>query len=1182
MSAETVVKPILDALTRGVRLDGVLPASTVTVVAVERHGPDAITLTYRDDAGQLGDTMLFGADLDRLCLAPAGAGWTFDADGAEFRLAAEALRIRMAGLFDSMLAVSTSDLQPLPHQIRAVYGELLPRTPLRFLLADDPGAGKTIMAGLYAKELALRGELARCLIIAPGGLVEQWQDELVEKFGLYFTILTPSLVDATPAGQSVFDAQPLLIARMDQLARSDDWLAQLNDSFWDLIVVDEAHRMSARFNGLEVKTTARYRLGQRLGAITRHLLLMTATPHAGKEEDFQLFLALLDPDRFNGRYRQGVHSSTTRDLMRRTIKEDLLTFDGRHLFPERMAQTLPYTLSDREKELYEQVTRYVRTEMNRARKLGEAGDTRRSNTVGFALTVLQRRLASSPAAIHESLRRRRDRLDERRMALIADPATSAHPTTVALAADPSLPEPPEDDEFPTAEDEQATDEIFDAATAARTVAELETEIAALTGLEHLAQQVRASGQDRKWVELREVMRDPAIRDADNQPRKLIIFTEHKDTLRYLSERLGDLIGSSHAVVAIHGGVRREDRQRIRERFANDPQCHVLLATDAAGEGLNLQCAHLMINYDLPWNPNRIEQRFGRIHRIGQREVCRLWNLVAVDTREGQVFERLLDKIEEQRKAYGGRVFDVLGQSFADKPLREVLLDAVLYGDDPARLAALEEIVDTEVSKGLPDLLREQALNATMLAAADVEELRRQMDAARARRLQPHYLELFFTEAFARLGGRMSRRETGRWEITHVPAALRNRPTGTGRGPAIVERYARVTFTVDRIHVDSSPKAVLLAPGNRLLDTVVDATIERHHDTLTRGAILVDPHDAGTEPRLLLAVTEEITDGTGSSVAKRFDFLTLTPDGEPTASGAAPYLDAEPLTAHCTHEQADQVRQALADAGWPPADVEQAAKTWAATTGLPAFLRQVSDQTLPLLRRTRDEVDARLTQQTNFWHCESVKLREEQAAGRKVRITPERATATAEDLERRLKRRCDLLDAQARLLPKPPHLAGAALVIPHGYLSAHGIGPADQVAEPPAPHAVATAEVDRRAVDAVLAAERALGREPIEMPHNNPGYDLESVDSAGRTVFIEVKGRLLGAKDFHITYNEVLLAKNTADQHRLALVSVHPDGPAGDEVRYVTGLFGDVNLGSFAATAVRGDWKSTWDRGLPPQ
>ncbi|MBN1173558.1 MAG: DUF3883 domain-containing protein [Micromonosporaceae bacterium] len=1180
MSA-TATQPILDSLTRGTRVDGVLPGTSVTVVAVEPHGSDAITLTYRDEAGGLGETMLFGADLERLSLAAAGTTWSFDADGAEFRLVAEALRIRMAGLFDQMLAVSTSDLQPLPHQIRAVYGDLLPRTPLRFLLADDPGAGKTIMAGLYAKELALRGELARCLIIAPGGLVEQWQDELVEKFDLYFTILTPSLVEATPAGHSVFDAHPLLIARMDQLARSDDWLARLGDSSWDLIVVDEAHRMSARFNGLEVKTTARYRLGQRLGGITRHLLLMTATPHAGKEEDFQLFLALLDPDRFNGRYRQGVHTSTTRDLMRRTIKEDLLTFDGRRLFPQRVAQSLPYTLSDSEKELYEQVTRYVRTEMNRARRLGEAGDVRRSNTVGFALTVLQRRLASSPAAIHESLRRRRNRLDERRQVLIADPAAADR-----SIPDPMLPEPPEDDEFPTAEDERTTDEIFDAATAARTIAELETEIAALTGLERLAQRVRASGQDRKWVELRDLMQDPVIRDADRRPRKLIIFTEHKDTLRYLTDRLGDLIGTPDAVVAIHGGVRREERQRIRERFANDPRCHILLATDAAGEGLNLQCAHLMINYDLPWNPNRIEQRFGRIHRIGQREVCRLWNLVAVDTREGQVFERLLDKIEEQRKAYGGRVFDVLGQSFADKPLREVLLDAVLYGDDPARLTALEEIVDAEVSQGLPELLREQSLNATMLAAADVEALRRQMDAARARRLQPHYLELFFTEAFARLGGRMARRETGRWEITHVPAVLRNRPTSSGRGPAIVERYARITFTTDRIHLDGKSTAVLLAPGHRLLDTVVNATIERHHQALTRGTILVDPHDQGTDPRLLLALTEEITDGTGASVAKRFEFLTLTPTGEPTASGAAPYLDAEPLDAHCTPEQATRLRQMLADGGWPPADVARAATAWAASTGLPAFRQQISEQTLPLLRRTRDEVEARLTQQINFWHCESVKLREEQAAGRTMRITPERATAAAQDLERRLQRRCDRLDAQARLLPKPPQLAGAALVLPYGYLAACGLGTPEQDPQrpdAPAPdaHAIATAEVDRRAIAAVLAAERALGREPVEMPHNNPGYDLESVDADGRTVFIEVKGRLLGAQDFHITYNEVLLAKNTAGQHRLALVAVHPDGPAGDEVRYVTGLFADVNLGSFAATAVRGDWRSTWDRGTPP-
>jgi SNF2 family DNA or RNA helicase len=416
---------------------------------------------------------------------------------------------------------------------------------------------------------------------------------------------------------------------------------------------------------------------------------MTATPHAGKEEDFQLFMALLDPDRYAGRYRKGVHASTTDDLMLRRVKEDLLTFDGRRLFPERIAQTLPYFLSDDEQELYEAVTLYVREEMNRADKLGA-----KRNTIGFALTVLQRRLASSPEAIYQSLRRRRARLEARRDVLIADPTAEDEPSVADLAGDADDDAFDPDAEFATAESEQWEDRVSDGATAARTIAELETEIAALTGLEALAGRVRASGTDRKWAELRDLISDPTLmRDDRGVARKLIVFTEHKDTLSYLMARLGDLIRRRGAVVAIHGAVSRHKRHEVRERFTHDPQCQILLATDAAGEGLNLQCAHLMINYDLPWNPNRIEQRFGRIHRIGQTEVCRLWNLVAENTREGQVFTTLLGKIDVQRKQYGGRVFDVLGSCFTETSRREVLIKAIRYGEDPDRKAELEQVID---------------------------------------------------------------------------------------------------------------------------------------------------------------------------------------------------------------------------------------------------------------------------------------------------------------------------------------------------------------------------------------------------------------------------------------------------------------------------------------------------------
>ncbi len=784
----------LEDLTPGARVRGVLVNVPVTVIDVAWHGGNAVTLTYRDDTGHVDQMLLYRDREAALGVEKASRAYAFDGDPHLFRLAAEALRIRMAARFDPMLAVTTSDLEPLPHQIKAVYGELLPRTPLRFLLADDPGAGKTIMAGLYVKELMLRGDLARCLVVAPGSLVEQWQEELLDKFGLRFELLTRSLMDGL-LDESAFERYPLLIARMDQLSRSDDLREQLERADFDLVVVDEAHRMSAHYYGSEVQTTKRYDLGRLLGRVTRHLLLMTATPHAGNEADFQLFMALLDGDRFEGRYRDGVHSVDTEGLMRRMVKEDLLTFEGKPLFPERRADTLNYELSPAEQDLYDAVTEYVREQMNRAEQLTKEGEGRRGNTVGFALTVLQRRLASSPEAILRSLERRRRRLEARRTEL-QSPGTGSE-LERRLAQLLGRAERLDDDALDdlTGEElETAEDAVVDAASAARTLAELDKEIAILGDLVELATRVRLSGTDRKWTELRSLLLDEqAMYDRDGSRRKIIIFTEHKDTLNYLVDQVRALLGRDEAVVAIHGGVAREQRRAAQELFTQDKDTLFLVATDAAGEGLNLQRAHLMVNYDLPWNPNRIEQRFGRIHRIGQTEVCRLWNLVAGDTREGQVFERLLSKVEEQRRAYQGKVFDVLGEAFEGRPLRDILIEAIRYGDRPEVRARLDHVIDKEVSQGLDKLMQERALHLDALADSDVFELRRRMEEARARRLQPHYVRALFTEAFRQLGGRMSPREAGRWEITHVPSEVRDRDRQIGLAAPVLLRYERVCF-----------------------------------------------------------------------------------------------------------------------------------------------------------------------------------------------------------------------------------------------------------------------------------------------------------------------------------------------------------------------------------------------------
>ncbi len=1177
MNEPSPAEPRLEDLVRGVRVRGVAGSAEVTVETVTWHGSNAVTVAFRDSAGHLDEAILYRDNEPGLAVSSAGPAANFDADGDEFKLAAEALRIRMAGRFDPMLAVATSLVEPLPHQLQAVYGELLERTPLRFLLADDPGAGKTIMAGLFIKELLLRGDLARCLIVAPGSLVEQWQDELWEKFSLRFDILTRQMIDSSIDGQA-FTEHPLLIARMDQLSRSEELLAQLDNSDWDLVVVDEAHRMSAHYFGQELKTTKRYLLGQMLGRVARHLLLMTATPHAGKEEDFQLFMALLDGDRFEGRFRDGVHAMDVDGLMRRMVKEELLTFEGKPLFPERRAQTVPYELSDSEQDLYEAVTQYVREEMNRAEQLKAVGEGRRSNTVGFALTVLQRRLASSPEAIWRSLERRRHRLERRRQETANAP--DEQPLAIRLGellghSDRAVEHTIEDDldDLDATERENLEEDIVDAATAARTVAELDIEISMLKDLEELARQVRFSGQDRKWNELRTLLiDDDLIHDGSGNLRKIIIFTEHRDTLTYLTTQIRQLLGRPEAVVEIHGGIRREERRKTQELFTKDKDVQVLVATDAAGEGLNLQRAHLMVNYDLPWNPNRLEQRFGRIHRIGQTEVCHLWNLVAINTREGAVYSRLLEKVEEQRRAYGsGKVFDVLGEAFTEAPLRDLLMQAIRYGEQPEVRAHLDQVIDASVGDGIDKLMAERALAADTMSSTDVAEIRIAMETARARRLQPHYIQAFFTEAFRQLGGRMIEREPSRFEITHVPAPVRDRDRVIGTRAPILTRYERATFERDHIDLPGGPKADLIAPGHPLLDAVIDLVIQRHASALKQGTVLVDPNDYGTAPRLLVAIAQEITDGhtPPRTVSKRFDYVEISPDGTTRASGPAPYLDYEPLP----QSKQPTVEEVVAQS-WLAQGPEALAANWAITHGAAAHRHEVASRINTQVAKTRTQVRKRLTDEINYWDARTLDLIDQEHMGRTLKISPQTANARARSLEQRLAARMSQLDADEALAVRPPHISGMALVLPAGLVAAGG---GDQ----PPRHAHETKAVERRAVDAVLAAELALGRTPTEMPFNNPGFDVLSQDD-GHVITIEVKGRILGAADVTITKNEVLMGKNRGADHRLALVEVHPDGPQLDQLRYIVDPFRDATDPGFTVTKVTHDWAKLWGQGGDPE
>jgi superfamily II DNA or RNA helicase len=1172
----------LEDLTPPTAVKGILPDRLVTVVATTWIGSDVVELTYKDPTGSLGHELIYRDREPTLEIATIGRPWSFDGEGGLLRLVSEAYRIKLAYLFDPHLAVHTSLVEPLPHQITGVYGEMLTRQPLRFLLADDPGAGKTIMAGLLIKELRIRGDVQRCLVVCPGSLVEQWQDELWRRFGLDFKILTNDSLEAARSG-NWFEETPLAIARLDKLSRNEDVQAKLSRTHWDLVIVDEAHKMSATYFGGEAKYTKRYRLGQLLGGITRHLLLMTATPHNGKEADFQLFMALLDGDRFEGRYRDGVHTADASDLMRRMVKEDLLKFDGTPLFPERIAYTANYKLSDEEAALYQQVTAYVREEFNRADALQNEG---RKGTVGFALTILQRRLASSPEAIYQSLRRRRERLERR----FRDEQLQRRGGDAIVDVFASLPVITPDEiedleEAPEAEVEEAEQQLIDQATAAQTLRELEIEIELLKRLEVLAQGVRRGGKDSKWEQLSALLHDDRMFDAEGHRRKLVIFTEHRDTLTYLTDRIRTLLGRPEAVVNIHGGLGREARRAAQEGFTQDKEVEVLVATDAAGEGINLQRAHLMINYDLPWNPNRLEQRFGRIHRIGQTEVCHLWNLVAEETREGDVYLTLLHKMEEEREALGGKVFDVLGKlTFDNRPLRDLLVEAIRYGDQPEVRARLTLAVENALDRQqLQQLLDERALAHDSMDARRVREIREEMERVEARRLQPHFIASLFLEAFRLLGGTVHEREPKRYEITRVPSAIRQRDRLIGTGEPVLQRYERITFEKEQISLTGRPVASFVCPGHQLLDATIDLILERYRDLLKRGAVLIDESDPGVLPRVLMylehAIQDARADATGNRrvVSKQFQFAEASEDGAVRSAGYAPYLDYRPLT-----PDEEVLADPLRDLDWLKDGLEKRILQHAVTQLVPPHLADVRQRKELLVSKTRAAVKDRLTKEINYWDNRALELRAQEDSGRTPRLNSANARQRADELEARLKRRLEELEQERQLSPLPPVAIGGTLVVPAGLL-ARLTG--DQT--PTAPDEIArdTARVEGLAMKAVIAAERQMGFQPRDVSALKCGYDIESrIPPDGRPGsgpplrFIEVKGRTAGATTVTVTKNEILTALNKPEAFYLAIVEV--DGDTAGEPRYLQQPFHKEP--DFGATSVTYRIRDLIDRasGLP--
>jgi superfamily II DNA or RNA helicase len=781
-----------------VRLPGHFPAPILIESVREFAG--LLVLTVRTSSGELQEITIDPVEL-AAAMAEAAPSHRPLVSAEDLFLLVESARIRLAYAFDPHFAVNLTGIQVLPHQLEAVYERMLPQVMLRFLLADDPGAGKTIMAGLLLKELRLRGIVERILILCPAPLTVQWQDELASKLDESFEIMTSELARGT-LGTNPWATRPRCIASID-FAKRDDVRDAVLEAGWDVVVIDEAHKCSARTDRDSVKKTERYELAQRLAHSTDRMVLLTATPHQGNADQFGHFLQLLDEDVFGGQRGRGAIQLEGNPWYLRRMKEDLRDFDGKSLFPPRFAHREEFELTGPEYELYEDVTRYINDFLP-----NQTG--RRRTSVALARMVLQRRLASSLGAISRSLERRYTRF--RDVVIELEPLSPAERekrmADLRLIDQTVDPEQETDDE-----DEETLDRLAGETTAAMRFDELRAEVVELERLVAKAADTRGLGREAKLEALEECLRHSEFAELKDGRGRLLIFTEHRDTLEYLQEKLD---GWGYTTTTIHGGLSPQVRRERQIAFQRDKQ--ICIATEAAGEGINLQFCHLMINYDLPWNPNRLEQRMGRIHRIGQQYDVHVFNFVATNTAEGRVLSTLLVKLEEIKRTLGPRVYDVVGEllkvngvnleemlrDVATNPQRAEEIDADIHAISAERFSEYEEAVGIALAKSQVDLAR--------VVGEDVRSAER--------RLMPEYVESYFMQAAKRTGLEVDHRADGLLRCEHVPQRFRSddlKSVSTRGRPEA--QYRKFSFQKEDVRKGQNLDADLMSPGHPLFAAV---------------------------------------------------------------------------------------------------------------------------------------------------------------------------------------------------------------------------------------------------------------------------------------------------------------------------------------------------------------------------
>jgi superfamily II DNA or RNA helicase len=1090
------------------------------------------------------------------------------ANAEDFFFFIEANRIRLAYQFDPQLAVSISQVDPLPHQIEAVYHYLLNSPRVRFLIADDPGAGKTIMAGLVIKELEYRRLAQRVLIVAPGHLKYQWQREMKERFGESFAIVDRGRMDSAWA-ENVWEERERLITSIDFI-KQDAVRGTLRSSRWDLVIVDEAHKMSAYAypsrNKLKIDKTKRYQVGEILSRQTEHLLFLTATPHRGDDENFRLFLDLLRPGFFaqTGLLKEAVENEENPVFVRR-LKEDMRTFDGKPIFPPRHVHTIPFRLTSAEAELYNAVTRYVQEYFDKAKE---------NRSITFALMILQRRLTSSTHAIYKSLQRRKERLEE-----ILSIPEKLRQSRMDFKRYSDLSE----DEIEDLPDDERDDieRRLEYLTIADNIEDVQAEIYELERLIDQAREVRKLEIESKLAGLRDQVL-PLL-----EGRKLLIFTEFRDTLDYLTEKLR---AWGYGVINIHGQMNMDARIQAEHEFRD--QAQILVATEAAGEGINLQVCSLMVNYDIPWNPNRLEQRLGRIHRYGQQYEVHIWNMISKDTREGQILDRLFEKLQAMRDSLGSdRVFDIIGDIIPGARLDELLKDAIF---NQRRMDEIEQVIEDVDIRGTQETLERVFMTGLATRHIDYSGLLKESLLAEENRLVPEYVGDYFMRAFRRLGGTIEKRErqTGGlgqalsaypagkvFRIASVPYELRrwgqDYAFKTHYG-ALFRDYRRITFEKAIAHQYAEVEFV--APGHPLLEAVNEQILTALTPGITTTALTPDPSPKfgrggngggvpafgdpeGQRQGVLWFVEGKVTDGSGVPAGRRVFCFYQPLEGEIQKLNPAVLWDLEPLESPPQPSPYQGAGVRIPQELFILLDRSPAVEDFAITQALLPFREEIG-----LRRRREAHIKEKYgLRSLDFLIQESngkiLDYQARQAAGEEMDLPLLNEGRNLDSLQARRAELEREICLEGNLTVGEPRLLGAAFVVPLPVAadesqtpeqpifagvretSEEAYGTEDQEVESGADTGVDAerrAEIEAVGMRVAIEYERSQGWSPEDVSGENHGFDIRSTlyDEDGSFAdirYIEVKARAQSGA-VRISANEWKKARHFGEKYWLYIIA----------------------------------------------